>query len=76
KKRYQKVYDIRNLEKLTNEDFPIFSDLYKHLHALKQEDHRRFEKIETFVDALEDFAIGTRTIFNGYTNIDLRNPLI
>ncbi|MFZ7302285.1 TrsE protein, partial [Enterococcus gallinarum] len=27
KKLYQKVYDIRNLEKLTNEDFPIFSDL-------------------------------------------------
>lgn len=76
KKLYGKLYEIRNLEKLTNEDFPIFSDLYEHLLALKKEDRQRFRKIESFVDALEDFAVGTRTIFNGHTNIDLQNPLI
>ncbi|KXF71684.1 VirB4 family type IV secretion system protein [Enterococcus faecalis] len=76
KKLYGTFYERRNLENLANDDFPVFSDLYEHLQGLENEDRRRFEKIESFVDALEDFAIGTRTIFNGYTNIDLRNPLI
>ncbi|EOS7966688.1 TrsE protein [Enterococcus hirae] len=76
KKLYGKLYQTRHLAKLTNTDFPIFSDLYDLLKQLKQEDKERFKKIESFLDALEDFTVGTRTIFNGHTNIDLQNPLI
>lgn len=76
KNLYKRLYEVRNLSQLSNKDFPIFSDLENHLRSLQKKDEKRFKKIESFVDALEDFTVGTRTIFNGHTNINLNNPLI
>lgn len=76
KKCYTTLYEKRNLRKLKNTDFPIFSDLESRLKSLEESDPKRYKRIEDFIYALEDFTIGSRTIFNGHTNIDLNNPLI
>ncbi|MCF7545944.1 hypothetical protein L3X09_00165 [Enterococcus faecium] len=61
---------------MENTDFPTFSDLESRLKALEETDPKRYKRIEDFIYSLEDFTIGSRTIFNGHTNIDLNNPLI
>lgn len=76
KKCYSKLYEKKNLAKMENSDFPIFSDLEEKLKALEETDPKRYQRIEDFIYSLEDFTIGSRTIFNGHTNIDLNNPLI
>ena len=73
---YTKLYEKRNLADMTNEDFPIFSDLEARLKALEETDPKRYERIEDFIYSLEDFTTGSRTIFNGHTNVDLNSPLI
>ncbi len=76
KRCYTTFYEKKNLEKMTNADFPTFSDLEQRLKTLEETDPKRFEKIKDFIYALEDFTIGSRTIFNGTTNVDLNNALI
>ncbi|OZS36970.1 VirB4 family type IV secretion system protein [Enterococcus faecium] len=76
KKCYTTLYEKKNLSKMENADFPTFSDLEDRLKALEETDKKRYKRIEDFIYSLEDFTIGSRTIFNGHTNIDLNNPLI
>ncbi|EPD1741202.1 VirB4 family type IV secretion system protein [Enterococcus faecalis] len=76
KKCYTTLYEKKNLSKMENTDFPTFSDLEDRLKALEETDPKRYKRIEDFIYSLEDFTIGSRTIFNGHTNIDLNNPLI
>ncbi len=76
KKCYTNLYEKKNLSKMENTDFPTFSDLENRLKALEETDPKRYKRIEDFIYSLEDFTIGSRTIFNGHTNIDLNNPLI
>lgn len=76
KKCYTNLYEKKNLSKMENTDFPTFSDLEDRLKALEETDPKRYKRIEDFIYSLEDFTIGSRTIFNGHTNIDLNNPLI
>lgn len=76
KKCYTTLYEKKNLSKMENADFPTFSDLEDRLKALEETDPKRYKRIEDFIYSLEDFTIGSRTIFNGHTNIDLNNPLI
>lgn len=76
KKCYTNLYEKKNLSKMENTDFPTFSDLESRLKALEETDLKRYKRIEDFIYSLEDFTIGSRTIFNGHTNIDLNNPLI
>jgi len=76
KKCYTTLYEKKNLSKMENTDFPTFSDLENRLKALEETDPKRYKRIEDFIYSLEDFTIGSRTIFNGHTNIDLNNPLI
>lgn len=76
KKCYTALYEKKNLSKMQNTDFPTFSDLENQLKALEKTDPKRYARIEDFIYSLEDFTIGSRTIFNGHTNIDLNNPLI
>lgn len=76
KKCYTTLYEKKNLAKMENTDFPTFSDLEHRLKALEKSDPKRYQRIEDFIYSLEDFTIGSRTIFNGHTNIDLNNPLI
>lgn len=76
KKCYTNLYEKKNLSKMENTDFPTFSDLESRLKALEETDPKRYKQIEDFIYSLEDFTIGSRTIFNGHTNIDLNNPLI
>lgn len=76
KKCYTTLYEKKNLSKMENTDFPTFSDLENRLKTLEETDPKRYKRIEDFIYSLEDFTIGSRTIFNGHTNIDLNNPLI
>jgi type IV secretory pathway VirB4 component len=76
KKCYTTLYEKKNLSKMENSDFPTFSDLEKRLKSLEKTDIKRYQRIEDFIYSLEDFTIGSRTIFNGHTNINLNNPLI
>lgn len=76
KKCYTMLYQKRKLEAMENTDFPTFTDLERQLKSLKKTDPNRYQKIEDFIYALEDFTVGSRTIFNGHTNIDLNSPLI
>ena len=76
KKCYTNLYEKKNLSKMENTDFPTFSDLESRLKELEETDPKRYKRIEDFIYSLEDFTIGSRTIFNGHTNIDLNNPLI
>ena len=76
KKCYTTLCEKKNLAKMENTDFPTFSDLEKRLKDLEKTDFKRYQRIEDFIYSLEDFTVGSRTIFNGHTNIDLNNPLI
>lgn len=76
KKCYTTLWEKKNLAKMENTDFPTFSDLEKRLKDLEKTDFKRYQRIEGFIYSLEDFTVGSRTIFNGHTNIDLNNPLI
>ncbi|MGM8141078.1 VirB4 family type IV secretion system protein [Enterococcus italicus] len=76
KKCYTTLCEKKNLAKMENTDFPTFSDLEKRLKDLEKIDFKRYQRIEEFIYSLEDFTVGSRTIFNGHTNIDLNNPLI
>jgi len=76
KKCYTTLCEKKNLAKMENTDFPTFSDLEKRLKDLEKTDFKRYQRIEGFIYSLEDFTVGSRTIFNGHTNIDLNNPLI
>lgn len=73
---YERFYEKKNLADMLPEDFPTFSDLEKRLKSLEKSDKRRFEIVENFIYALEDFTTGSRNLFNGATNIDLNSSLI
>lgn len=72
------------VEHLSNDDYPIFSDVYKRIQTwldeLNNDDKATMEDIERHkicLAFLEPIALGTdANLFNGHTNIDLNNNLI
>lgn len=73
---YDRFREIRDINKMAHEDFPIFEDLYNKIGKLKEEDPREFSKIEDFYYILKSYVYGSNSLFNGYTNIDLTNNII
>ncbi len=68
----------------SNEEFPIFSDVYNKLVDYKEEEESkkninsvRIEILDGCIAFLKPLANGADAdVFNGYTNIDINNPLI
>lgn len=73
---YDKFRQIKDINKMAHEDFPIFLDLYNKIEKLKEEDPREFSKIEDFYYILKSYVYGSNSLFNGYTNINLTNNII
>jgi type IV secretory pathway VirB4 component len=73
---YTKLREIKDINKMTHEDFPIFEDLYKKIGDLKKESEEEFNKIKDFYFILKSYVYGSNSLFNGYTNIALNNNII
>lgn len=73
---YTKLREIKDINKMTHKDFPIFEDLYKKIGALKEENPEAFDKVKDFYFILKSYVYGSNSLFNGYTNIDLNNNII
>lgn len=56
--------------------YPILSDVYEAIAALKARDSDRYARIEDFHYILESYVNGSKTIFNGHTNINLQSDLL
>ncbi|MBV4420409.1 DUF87 domain-containing protein [Clostridium tyrobutyricum] len=73
---YDRFREIKDISKMTHEDFPTFEDLYKKIGDLKKESEEEFNKIKDFYFILKSYVYGSNSLFNGYTNIDLNNNII
>ncbi|WP_107838322.1 VirB4 family type IV secretion system protein [Metasolibacillus meyeri] len=67
---YERFYDIPSTA------YPILSDVYEAITALKKTDTDRYERIEDFHYILESYVNGSKTLFNGHTNINLQSDLL
>lgn len=56
--------------------YPILSDVYEAIAVLKGIDADRYARIEDFHYILESYVNGSKTIFNGHTNINLQSDLL
>lgn len=56
--------------------YPILSDVYEAIATLKGSDADRYARIEDFHYILESYVNGSKTIFNGHTNINLQSDLL
>lgn len=56
--------------------YPILSDVYEAIATLKARDADRYARIEDFHYILESYVNGSKTIFNGHTNINLQSDLL
>lgn len=73
---YENLRKVESLEQLENQKFPILEDLYLSIKKLKEEDFDRYKKIENFFYILEEYVYGASSLFNGYTNIDLKSNIV
>lgn len=73
---YEKFREVKDLDKMGHEDWPILSDLLEGLRALKETDVEKFGLIERYCFILEDMVTGSSTLFNGHTNVDMSSKLI
>lgn len=56
--------------------YPILTDVYEAIAKLKETDPDRYVRIEDFHYILESYVNGSKTIFNGHTNINLQSDLL
>ena len=56
--------------------YPILKDVYDAITLLKETDADRYSRIEDFHYILESYVNGSKTIFNGHTNINLHSELV
>ncbi|PTY92318.1 VirB4 family type IV secretion system protein [Heyndrickxia sporothermodurans] len=73
---FDKFREIKDLDKMNHEDWPILSDLLHALQELKNTDAKKFELIERYCFILEDMVSGSSTLFNGHTNVDMSAKII
>ena len=73
---FDKFRKIKDLDKMSHEDWPILSDLLHALEELKNTDAKKFELIERYCFILEDMVSGSSTLFNGHTNVDMSAKII
>lgn len=70
------VHDFPNFRDVPSTSYPILSDVYEALSQLKETDADRYGRIEDFHYILESYVNGSKTIFNGHTNINLQSDLL
>ncbi|PKR83048.1 VirB4 family type IV secretion system protein [Heyndrickxia camelliae] len=75
-KLYTKFREVKDINKMKVEDWPILEDLLNSLDHMRVNDPDKFEKIEDFYFILEDYVYGSSTLFNGYTNINLDSKIV
>lgn len=73
---FGKFREIKDLNKMKHDDWPILRDHLNALRALKETDIEKYKLIEQYCFILEDMVEGSSTIFNGHTNVDLSSKII
>lgn len=66
----------KSIQEIPAEDYPTLEDVYKTIKSLEEIDPKRFQRLEDFYYILESYVSGSKTLFNGHTNIDLNNNLV
>ncbi|MEE1130240.1 MAG: DUF87 domain-containing protein [Caryophanon sp.] len=66
----------RSFKELTPTDYPTLKHVYEALQQLQRKEPDRFQRIEDFMYILEAYVNGSRSLFNGHTNINLHAPFI
>lgn len=70
------ILQYNSFREIPSTAYPILSDVYEAIAALKEHDADRYTRIEDFHYILESYVNGSKTIFNGHTNINLQSELL
>lgn len=70
------ILQYNSFREIPSTAYPILSDVYEAIVALKKRDTDRYARIEDFHYILESYVNGSKTIFNGHTNINLQSDLL
>lgn len=70
------ILQYNSFREIPSTAYPILSDVYEAIAALKTRDADRYARIEDFHYILESYVNGSKTIFNGHTNINLQSDLL
>ncbi|MEK4701935.1 DUF87 domain-containing protein [Solibacillus sp. FSL R7-0668] len=70
------ILQYNSFREIPSTAYPILSDVYEAIAALKVSDADRYARIEDFHYILESYVNGSKTIFNGHTNINLQSDLL
>lgn len=70
------ILQYNSFREIPSTVYPILSDVYEAIAALKARDADRYARIEDLHYILESYVNGSKTIFNGHTNINLQSDLL
>lgn len=70
------ILQYNSFREIPSTAYPILSDVYEAIASLKERDVDRYARIEDFHYILESYVNGSKTIFNGHTNINLQSDLL
>lgn len=73
---YKTFREKKDLDEMNNEDWPILGDLLEALKELESTDKKKYKRIEEYCFILEDMVDGSSTLFNGYTNVNMKARII
>ena len=68
--KYGRVSEIRP------EQWPVLSDVLREMENLKKNYSEKFTKVENLYFILESYTTGSNTLFNGYTNVNVKGKLL
>lgn len=70
------ILQYTSFREIPSTAYPILTDVYEAISKLKETDPDRYVRIEDFHYILESYVNGSKTIFNGHTNINLQSDLL
>lgn len=70
------ILHYKSFREIPSTSYPILTDVYEAITKLKETDVDRYDRIEDFHYILESYVNGSKTIFNGHTNINLQSDLL
>lgn len=70
------VLKYHSLDELKPDQFPILSDVVNEMELLRESDPAQYERIQDLCYILKSYTLGSNTLFNGYTNVNLTSDLI
>lgn len=70
------ILQYTSFREIPSTAYPILTDVYEAIAKLKETDPDRYVRIEDFHYILESYVNGSKTIFNGHTNINLQSDLL